>query len=269
MATSHLVFRGQARNEERGPRHLFDCWPEVGELLGAASQIALFLDFDGTLAYIRRRPEEVSLGAGARQTLCRLAEHPRVKLWIISGRRRADLRRRVGVEGIRYLGLYGWEKTEASRLPNSTLELLCRTRTLVGSSLAGLEGVWLEDKHVSFAIHYRGASRSNVRCAWARLQKLSVVFEQALWIVPGKKVWEVLPREIRGKGENLRNLIALQPTDALAIFVGDDMADEDAFRVLGNALTVRVGSPRRSGARFRLDSPKEVRQFLQRLEKLS
>jgi len=42
-------------------RNLLECWPEVAARLRNAGAIALFLDFDGTLAPFRPRAEEVRL----------------------------------------------------------------------------------------------------------------------------------------------------------------------------------------------------------------
>ena len=73
-------------------RRVFDCWQQIAARLHAAGTVALFLDFDGTLARLRQRPEEVRLNHSTRQAIARLARNPRVRVWLISGRRLADVR---------------------------------------------------------------------------------------------------------------------------------------------------------------------------------
>ena len=77
------------------PQDLFSAWTRVARRLRLAKAIVLFLDFDGTLVRLRRKPKEVFLGEPARRLLRRLARHPRVTLCFISGRQLVDLRRRV------------------------------------------------------------------------------------------------------------------------------------------------------------------------------
>ena len=71
-------------------RHLFVGWNEVARRLRNAPSIALFLDFDGTLSPLRPRPEDVRLSGSMRSIVSNLARKAHVRVWVISGRRRAD-----------------------------------------------------------------------------------------------------------------------------------------------------------------------------------
>jgi len=73
----------------------------------AKGQLYLFLDYDGTLTPIVERPEDAVLAPAMRSRLAELAE--RCFLAIVSGRGRADLTARVGIEGIAYAGSHGLE----------------------------------------------------------------------------------------------------------------------------------------------------------------
>ena len=86
-------------------RYLLQGWPTVAERLQSARTVALFLDFDGTLAPLRLRPDQARLPAPSRCALRRLACSPRLRIWVISGRRQADVCRRVAIPGVRCLGL--------------------------------------------------------------------------------------------------------------------------------------------------------------------
>ncbi len=248
------------------PQHLFDCWSQVARHVRLAEHLVLWLDFDGTLVRLRRRPDEVWLDDSTRRVLRRLACHPRVTLCVISGRRRADVRRRVRVRGARYLGLHGWEQKGGVRKPRLSQRPLQAARRLIEPRLRGLRSIWVENKKLSFVVHYRGASPGAVRRAEAVLGEELERFGSQLGQLAGKKIWEVLPREIEGKGSAVRSLLAHFPRAVLPIYVGDDTTDESAFAVLRRGLTVRVGAPRSTGARFFLRNSEEVMSFLEKLE---
>jgi trehalose-6-phosphatase len=87
----------------------------------------------------------------------------------------------------------------------------------------------------------------------------------ALWIVSGDCVWEVLPREIPGKGYAVRREWRRWPS-ALPIYVGNDGTDESAFAALASGITARVGTAPQTNARYLLRDPAEVAWFLRRVE---
>jgi trehalose-phosphatase len=86
-------------------------------------------------------------------------------------------------------------------------------------------------------------------------------------MLEGNKVWEIVPFQVRGKGEAVRRVLATMPRPCLPIYVGDDQQDEPAFALLRRGITVRVGQARRSRARYRLQDSDQVRYFLERLAK--
>ena len=70
-------------------------------------ELAVFLDYDGTLTPIVPRPEDAVLAPPVRDTVARWrATAPSA---IISGRDLADVRALVGVEGIVYAGSHGFD----------------------------------------------------------------------------------------------------------------------------------------------------------------
>lgn len=246
--------------------HLFDCWERVAARLRAAPRLALFLDFDGTLVPLRPRPENARLEAPTRRVLAGLARHPRVTVWIISGRRLGDVRARARVPGVRYRGLHGWERDGGPGLLCGARMRLELAHELLAEQVRDLPGIWIEDKLLSLVVHYRGASREAVSRARPRLRKVVEAFRPHLRLMSGKKIWELLPKDLPGKGAAVREALAQLAAPALPLYVGDDSTDESAFAALRRGITVRVGSSPRSRARFYVRSPDEVREFLRRLE---
>ena len=235
--------------------------------LRRAQHLALLLDFDGTLAALRPRPEQAQLPEPARRSLGQLARQGRVFVIIVSGRTLADIRRRAGIAGALYRGVYGLERENGMPPMNKgVMRRIDNAKTAMRAALRGLPNVWIEDKGPSFTVHFRGASRAVVRRAARFFRRTLSPFLPWLCVLPGKKVWEVLPRTFRGKGATVNTLLAELPESTLPIYVGDDVADESAFRALRRGITVRVGHSLHTGARFRLRNPEEVLRFLERLE---
>ena len=247
-------------------RHLLENWNMVAPRLRAAPAITLFLDFDGTLVHLAARPENVALDPATRRLLLRLARHPRLRVCIISGRRRADLRQQIHAPGVRYLGLQGWE-TRAGQKPGSDhRRLIDEARRKLARRVTETARLWIEDKGATLALHYRGASNAVVREARESLQSVLEQFPGKLRLVEGDHVWELLPREVGGKGAAVRQQCRSFRRGALPVYAGNDDTDEPAFRMLAGGVTIRVGPPRQSHAEFHLRSPAEVRRFLEKLE---
>lgn len=248
-------------------RHLFRCWEHVARRLGSKQIIALFLDFDGTLAPLHRRPEEVWLDAGPRRSLRHLVRSPRFRVWVVSGRRQADARARVRVPGIRYLGLHGWEGRNNPDIAEEARESIRCAKAWLGALLLSVPGVWIEDKDLTLAIHYQNVAEDGVRSARRFVKVVLDAFSGSLQIVRGKNVWEIAPVEMEDKGTAVREELAALAVPVVPVYIGDDQMDEAAFAVLGGGITVRVGEARRTRARYRLSSVEQVHQFLHKLER--
>jgi len=257
--------RAPRARSQSGSHHLFKRWPEVAERLHSAKQLVLFLDFDGTLVALSNRPFEVRLGRPLAALLRRLASHQQITVYIISGRDLADLGKRATARGVRLLGMHGWEGRKVPSL-RAERRLLGRARKLLEERLANLPHVWVQDKGLGLAVHYRGAVPSAVQKARPMVLETVRIFAPQLRLLHGKKIWELLPRMIEGKGPAVRAVLEGFPRSALPVFVGDDTTDESAFAALGCGITIRVGNPRRTRARFYLRDPDEVMTFLHRLE---
>ena len=261
--------RGQAVSRPQGsPVSLFRSWAEIRLRVRAAKRLAIFLDFDGTLVGLRRRPGDVRVPKRLKRILASLARHANVSIAIVSGRRLRDLQSLIGIESVRYFGLHGAEQ-EGKRpaLTKETRLALGRAKREARMQLGVLPGVWLEDKVCSLAIHYRGASAAFVREAYEKLLRLLALLHHELSVIPGEKVWEILPREFAGKGTTVLELLTEMPRGTLAVYAGDDTSDETAFATLTDQITIQVGRRPGSRAQFRLRNPTELLRFLARMER--
>ena len=169
---------------------------------------------------------------------------------------------------MRTFGLHGAEREGMqTALSTMTRRALARAKRDVRSQLGVLPGIWLEDKVLSLAVHYRGASAAIIREAHAALLKILAPLHRNLSAMSGEKVWEILPREITGKGATIQELLATRAAHTLAIYAGDDAADELAFAAIPDQITVQVGKKKNTCAQFTLANPGEVLRFLMRVER--
>ncbi len=237
---------------------------EFRERAEAAKRFLFLLDFDGTLSAIVRDPADARLGAGHRSTLRRLARRRDVSIVILSGRTGSDLARRVPIRGIVLRGEHGLEGSDSRlRVPASwprTLRFLLKE---MGPLVSREEGAWLERKSLSFTVHFREvkAGRQRAFCSriLAALKRLSL--GKSSRVRTGKKIVEVLPPVAWGKGEIAARIAKKAGPGTLVLAIGDDETDEEMFRALPAALTIRVGRGKTS-ARFRLAGPSAVAGFL-------
>lgn len=248
-------------------RPLLDDWAAVIARLHKSPFLALFLDFDGTLAPLTADPRKAAMNRVSRLALARLAVNPRVRAWVISGRRQEDLQNLVGPSpGLTLLGVHGADGPGGALVPKEVLARVTEARRELAARLNGTAGVLIEDKGAAFAVHHRAARSADIGRARALLDRVVAEREGALRIVPGDKVWEVLPREVRGKGDAVRREWRLHAPEALPIYIGNDGTDESAFASLAEGITARVGAARPTRARYALRDCAEVARFLERLE---
>lgn len=255
-------------HSRRVPQELLDFWPEIRARVRSARRLAIFLDFDGTLVMLRQRPGDVRVPSQTMRVLTRLAAHRKTLVAIVSGRRLRDIQALMPVAGLRYFGLHGAEREESrAALSKRTRRALAHAKREARAELGVLPGIWLEDKVLSLAVHYRGTTAAFIREAETALQRLLAPLRRSLTLINGEKVWEILPQEISGKGVTVRALLDGLAGGTLAIYIGDDDSDESAFAALPGQITVQVGKKRRTNAQFHLAGPLQVVRFLTRLEK--
>jgi trehalose 6-phosphate phosphatase len=217
-------------------------------------------DFDGTLAPIVEHPDQAGMRVRTRDLLGRLAAlYPCV---IVSGRARADVLSKLGALNLaRVIGNHGAE-TEGSS-PNSR-EQVGRWKAALERQLGSLPGLWMEDKGISLAVHYRQSPHK------AEARRLVLAAARTLpdvRVFGGKQVVNLVPVNAPHKGDALAAERA-RVGCKWVLFVGDDENDEDAFALAGNVVPVSIGRKQQSHARYYLRTQAEIDDLLDLLVRL-
>jgi len=228
----------------------------------------LLLDYDGTLSDLvaerdRAVPREDSFGL-----LQRICREPSCAVAIVSGRPVFELRTLLGQPPFALIGEHGWESLvpghELRRLPVSpeVSERLERAATALRSRVPAEQ---IERKRTAVALHVRGLPDAEARrvielanAVWAPL-----CMPDQLEVRPFRAGFEFRALG-QDKGRAVHELLAGEPADAFAVFVGDDATDEDAFAAVQPAgFGVRVGpADEPTQATAWLDDPEAVAEFL-------
>jgi trehalose-phosphatase len=231
------------------------------------------LDFDGTLAEIVDHPDDATLVDGAREVIAQLAALTEVV--VLSGRPLADLRSRVSDLDVSLIGGHGVEiqlrdGTEAALLDLDTVRDVLAELEDELTELVGDEPGWqVEPKPASIAVHHRRASEASVAELLPRVRALlgGRTDDAPGWeLLDGKAVTELRPAGV-DKGAALA-WVEPRFHDLNALIFGDDITDEDAFRVAEerHGATVLVADePRPTAARYRLAGPERVVELLREL----
>ncbi|MFL5578277.1 MAG: trehalose-phosphatase [Gemmatimonadaceae bacterium] len=202
--------------------------------------IVLMLDVDGTLAPIVARPEDAAVPDETRRLLAALAARPDVQVAIVSGRAPADAARVVGLDGLWVVGNHGAEVVAPSG--EATVDpLVAPYRDAVAAAareladpVAAVAGATLEDKRLSLTIHWRRVADPAGIATLERLAAAAAA-RHALALHSGKAVFELRPPVRVNKGTAVLALarrLGAGASGAGALFAGDDVTDEDAFRAL-------------------------------------
>jgi alpha,alpha-trehalase len=248
----------------------------IGEILLRPEdrKTALFLDYDGTLTPIVERPEQADLSPEMRAILKELAG--RCTVAIVSGRGLKDVQERVALDNLYYAGSHGFEidGPGQDRIRNErgseALPALNAAENELRSRLADIHGALVERKKYSLAVHYRRVAPEQAETVANTVDEI-LEGHDGLRKGHGKKVFELQPDVDWDKGRAvlwLMERLGLHSEAVRPIYIGDDVTDEDAFRVLqeqGVGIVVHGGEERTSYARYGLVDPEEVLTFLENL----
>ena len=235
----------------RAARRDARAWPGLWERAEAARHRLLLLDFDGTLAPFHVDRAQAALGERTHSLLASIAADPGTRVGIVSGRPLEELEARFHDVPADLVGEHGWEERRLGHEPfrhpvgERTLELL--RRCYDGMRRHAPAGR-VERKRTGVVLHSRGLTereiaeqRVAVDSVWAPLQRHA---ELELRQIDGG--WELRARG-RHKGTAVSALVADHARGGLAVYLGDDETDEDAFAAVARSgFAIRVGTDARS-----------------------
>ena len=251
------------------------CWDGIAGAL-EGKELAIFLDYDGTLTPIVARPELAVMSDKMRAIVTELSKH--CTLAIVSGRDRKDVEDLVKIDSLIFAGSHGFDirgpagLAIQSEVGSEHRPVLNEIGVELARKLGSVEGALLEPKRVSLAVHYRlvapGDQEYFDKCVDEALAKHPEIKKKH-----GKKVYELQPRIDWHKGKAvlwLLEALKLNRPEVLPMYMGDDITDEDAFVALdGLGLGIMAGDAQHTTAgKYSLKDPDEVGEFLQLLTTL-
>ena len=225
----------------------------------------LLLDYDGTLAPYVSDPKLAIPSSELLKTLNSIAADKNSRVVIVSGRDRETLEQWLGGLDIDLVAEHGvWIRENNSwRLSKHLLKNWePQVINIFEKYVSKLPGTFIERKDFSIAWHYRNADATK----GAQLAKelanylLQLSARGDVRILFGNKVVEAM---CSGIGKDLAVMQFVEREDyGVILAMGDDVTDEDMFRVLPDkAFTVKIGGDA-TQARFRVPKQSDALRIL-------
>lgn len=231
---------------------------------------ALFLDVDGTLIHIAEHPDSVQPSPRLGEILQRVTDALGGALALISGRPIAEIDRLTDRVAPAASGLHGLElRTPAGGYdaPNANVAGMSTARARLAELAERHAELYFEDKQATLALHYRNAGDAARAEARTLVDEIVDGADNRLSLLTGKAVYEIKPAE-GDKGRALQRLMTDPPfAGRCPVYVGDDVTDEAAFVAVNSlgGVSIRVGEPASSAARYQLNTVDEVLEWLEQI----
>ena len=223
-----------------------------------APRVLVATDFDGTIAPLCDNPSDATVDPDAFAAMRILSELPNTEVCVISGRSLHELRSRFSaLDRVRLVGSHGSEFDTGISHALSEMEskMLQLARQIMAGYAADFPGSFIEEKPHGLSFHYRLSDATRKPVLVEALGKALDSIAHG-FLRRGKDVLEFSIKETN-KGLALEKM--RQHTNSpLALFIGDDVTDEDAFARVGEfGISVKVGNEP-TIARYRVDTPKDA-----------
>ncbi|MGN6406783.1 MAG: trehalose-phosphatase [Curtobacterium sp.] len=241
------------------------------ETLAARPRLLVALDFDGTLAPFADDPSRVGALPGSWAAVLTLQRAKDTEVVLVSGRPLDSLAAVTHApDEMALVGSHGVEWRvdghDEAALTEDEQARVARIGTALDEVGARFPGVVIEHKPAGHGVHTRRvsaevAAEANAAASAAAHDADPDVLERG-----GKDILEFAVRHVT-KGDAIARLRDLHGADAV-FFAGDDVTDEDAFRVLRDGdVGVKVGEGD-TLAGYRVDDPAALTDVLKRLARL-
>lgn len=228
---------------------------------------AILLDVDGTILDIAETPVDVSVPQRLKRALAELHGRTNGALAFVSGRTLDDLDTLFAPLKLPSVGGHGAEirVREGELLRKLDIRIDEGLKATITALVSKFEGVLVEDKGYSLALHYRLAPHYGSAVRETVVAVCGAHPTASIEILPGKAVIEIKPGAFN-KGIGIRQLMGHPPFHGRQpIFIGDDVTDRAAFAVLPefDGLGYSVGHEL-AGLAGSFPTPGDVRQWLYR-----
>lgn len=218
--------------------------------------VALFLDFDGTLVEIAPSPNAVKVPPGLDELLAQVAWHLNGAVAVITGRPIEAIDKHLKGSVRAVAGIHGAERRTAlghviqAEIPAAALN---PAREEMSVFCRAHRGVRAEDKGISIALHYRNAPTLGPKCR-ALVDECAAASHGQLERLDGNMVVELKPASVR-KAVAMSAYMNEPPfAGRRPVFVGDDLTDESAFiavsQTTGYGVIVGARTPTAASSRL-------------------
>ncbi len=237
-----------------------------------AKKRLFIIDYDGTLMDFHVDPQAVAPEDRVLKLLTALAEDPKNRIVINSGRDRKTLDGWLGHLGTDMATEHGvWMKENNEWTLNSNVSDVWKedVQDILENLVSRTPGSFIEEKDYSLAWHYRGIDRGlgEKRVREFKDMLAYLIQNQDLQILEGNKVVEIKNAGVN-KGKATQHWVNQEDWDFM-LGIGDDSTDEDIFRAMPeDAITIKVG-PGSTEARYNLPGVAEVREFFEGLVEIA
>lgn len=241
-----------------------DILQTANDISRSTREIALFLDFDGTLVEIAPSPDSVKVDRRLPSALNVVRLRLGGALALVSGRPISFLDAMMQPFSFDAAGLHGAQiRVGGSVREQADTPVAMReaTRALIRFANSHV-GIIVEDKDLSVALHWRLAPHLHDE-ALDLMRRLAISMGPTVRLQEGKAVAEIVPASA-SKGGAISSLMQVEGyAGRLPVFIGDDITDEAGFAAVNamGGLSVRIGAGE-TIAGCRLDSPTELRRIL-------
>jgi len=237
-----------------------------------ASRRSILLDYDGTLVSFTENPEQAAPDAAVISLLNNLLSDPRNQVVVISGRGRQILDKWLGKLHITLIAEHGawvrprgkhWKAAEGN---DQQVEWKQEIMPILEHYLERTPGALIEEKDSALVWHYRQVEPELAARRTSEVKEAIKHYTANLNIgmLEGNKVVEIRKTTV-DKGQAALKLLSRKGQWGFILAIGDDLTDEDMFRVMPKqAYTIKVGEGS-SEARFSLSSVQQVHELLQLL----
>jgi trehalose-phosphatase len=239
------------------------------EELQSARNRVLLLDYDGTVAPFTVDRSRAFPYPSVPELLDGIMSTCRTRVALVSGRAAHEVPALLGLDPHPEIwGTYGLERLSAdgryerAHLTEETLHAFAEAEAWLEEE--GLRGV-AETKPGALAVHWRGLGPSEMEEVRTRAYRALTPLAAGTGLLLSEFEGGLELRvRARGKGDAVRTILSESEPGAPVAYLGDDVTDEEAFRVLnGRGLTVLVRPTYRfTAAQMWLRPPSELVQFL-------